>query len=114
MTAEAQSILIAEACGYSVQECLDGLIEWRNPNGGYLGRYPAGECPSVVPKYTTDLNAMRDAEQYASQNYTQFRWSKYRDAIELAMDEEGMAFLSTAAQRAEAFLRTLNLWRDDA
>lgn len=101
MTAEAQCILIAEACGYSVQECLNGLIEWRNPDGGYLGRYHCGFCPSVVPRYTTDLNAMHEAEKQLPDDL----FVKYANKIPPC---------ATAAQRAKAFLRTLNLWRDDA
>lgn len=108
MTQEAQCILIAEACGYSFQKCLNGLIEWRNPDGGYLGRFShPGFCPSVVPKYTTDLNAMHQAEKVL----TAEQWHEYDRLMPL---RDPQKIHATAAQRAEAFLRTLNLWRDDA
>lgn len=122
MTPESQCILIAEVCGYSLEECLDGLIEWHNPDGGYLGRYSAGECPSVVPKYTTDLSAMHEAEiSVFSDSGMQCDYSRSLIRVIKERSHLGKSFFSdfdlahaTAAQRAEAFLRTLNLWQDDA
>ena len=117
MTPEAQCILIAEACGYSVQECLDGLIEWRNPDGGFIGRYPAGQCPSVVPKYTTDLNAMHEAEKTLSPIQLSYYESELVEMCNLksaASMVSAYRWHATAVQRAKSFLLALSLWRDDA
>ena len=61
------------------------------PNGDY-------ECLD----YTSDLNAMHEAEKVLSNN----QWLDYVGAL-----NQNVA--ATAAQRAEAFLKTLNLWTDD-
>ena len=117
MTQDAKRIAIAEACGYSVQKCVDGLIEWRNPDGGFIGRYPAGQCPSVVPKYTTDLNAMHEAEKTLSPIQLSYYESELVEMCNLKSASSMVSayrWHATDAQRAEAFLRALNLWRDDA
>lgn len=115
MTPEAQRIKIAEACGWSVENC--------HVRGGknvlYKGVVRHSELfndalePTLMlmrpwlPDYLNDLNAMHEAEKilYATPNYTPYR-------SELA--KLGDIVHATAAQRAEAFLRTLGLWRDDA
>lgn len=101
MTHEEINIAIAKACGWEL-----------TPNEWW---YKAGEYLPFAPDYLNDLNAMHEAEKsldddldldYSEslESVTGTRWgannaydmSKYRSA--------------TASQRAEAFLRTLNLW----
>ena len=118
MTQEAQCIAIAQACGYSTHECPDGLIEWRWPSGSLIGRYPQGQCPSIVPNYTTDLNAMREAVMSLPDRNPYLRELQIVTA-DWKNDPEDEHWLdrmtnASAAQCAESFLRTLNLWRDDA
>lgn len=87
-----------------------------------------GNIKDIADKknYPEDLNAMHEAEsqaidphhieKYASELYmaverfwTADRWVKFgRLQINFALAH------STAAQRAEAFLRTLNLWKDES
>ena len=111
MTLEAQCIAIAQACGWTTHECQNGQVEWRNPDGGFVGRYQRGYCPSDVPYYTSDLNAMHDAEKVIGPiKGIEFCYH----LNEMGMSGEWEILTATAAQRAEAFLRTLNLWRDDA
>jgi hypothetical protein len=103
MKPELQRIRIAEACGFDKSH-------WLELGGGIvLG------TSACLPDYPNDLNAMHEAEKtldddldldYSEnlQIVTGAGWgannsydmSKYRSA--------------TAAQRAEAFLKTLNLW----
>lgn len=65
-----------------------------------------------APKYHADLNAMRDAECWIG-----FNRLDYDQALaEACRQPSGKGFghnptHATAAHRAEAFLRTLNLWK---
>ncbi len=96
MKLEDQRIAIAEACGK-------------------LG---------AVPDYPNDLNAMHGAEEF----FIKKRSHKYQFSAELYKVCAGINLASginspeavwnvshaTAAQRAEAFLRTLGLWKEAA
>ena len=106
MTPEQQRIAIAEACGYVKRPDSDWYLNGLN-------------CGSQgIPDYLNDLNAMRDAEQSL--------WWKHWDLRCVFIDhlarilnpvygyrmQDGIDLLdATAAQRAEAFLKTLNLWK---
>jgi hypothetical protein len=83
MTPEAQRIAIAEACG---------LTGWQEAR--------------ALPNYLNDLNAMHEAEKYLTNEAFEVYIGKLRKMF-IARDN---AHCATAAQRAEAFLRTLNLW----
>ena len=54
-----------------------------------------------LPDYTRDLNAMHEAESKLGENH----WWKYTWLLTEDMH-------TTAAQRAEALLRTLGLWTE--
>ena len=66
---------------------------------------------TATPDYLNDLNAMHEAEKMLrkpmkgsdTDTIIGDRMHKYAELI-------GYAFGATAAQRAEAFLRTLGLW----
>ena len=62
------------------------------------------------PDYLNDLNAMHEAEKVLTNEH----WETYAGHLaELHQPLASFRFLhATAAQRAEAFLRTLNLWVD--
>lgn len=107
MNSEAQRIAIAEACG------------WTNVHGGeadgglYLRGYEPdyrGGLAKAVPLYLTDLNAMHEAEKVLNTpvHMQKHAWNNYKALLEKTTD--GSSFHATAAQRAEAFLRTLNKW----
>ena len=53
----------------------------------------------LLTRFTTDLNAMHEAEKVL----TDHQWDDY-------ICQLGHAMGATAAQRAEAFLKTLKLW----
>lgn len=118
MTAEKQRIAIAEACGYSASKN-HGLI------GGFIGRAPDGSRAwnsagydrgnaiiKICPDYLNDLNAMHKAEKVLT--YSQV--SDYVTHLRRFTPDENWTgcwgLHATAAQRAEAFLRTLNKWED--
>lgn len=117
MTPEAQRVAIAKAAG------------WNPVDDGMTGRPPGmtdeeysktGNVP--IPDYLHDLNAMHDAENWISSTGSGYIdrlfVSNLRMAIgqnpDLACDKRQIFELlhTTAAQRAETLLRTLELWVD--
>jgi hypothetical protein len=101
MKPEAQRIAIAEACGWT--ESKDGW--WSHPtlpcNGG------ADPDP---PDYLGDLNAMHEAERTIRQDHD--KWGVY--LVQLSRTAPECRVFAAASQKAEAFLRTLNLWKEEA
>ncbi len=106
MNNEKQRIAIAEACGIVSKD------KW-----GPLYKTPHGivrDCPD----YLNDLNAMHEAEDgLFPQIYDRYvkeiakRLPPYDSNTARFADLAVMN--STAAQRAEAFLRTIGKWEDD-
>ncbi len=94
MNKEKQRIAIAEACGF---KCSEYSHE--------LGQLVA----EFTPDYLNDLNAMAEAEatlRFDDRNhYIDLLGETYHDSWEFCT--------ATAAQRAEAFLRTIDKWEDD-
>lgn len=104
MTQEQKRIKIAEACGWKRHYNTD--MQWR-----YDGDGPDDWIvEDDLPDYFNDLNAMHEAEKilkdHESEQYNDllgsFLWSGY--------PASRRNFHATAAQRAEAFGRTLGLW----
>ena len=114
MNINKQNIAIAELCGWSDIKCgpffqcygtapLDSLMDDR-------------QVGMNVPYYTSDLNAMHDAE--ATLQWIQT--DAYLDTLARIVDpihgyRMNLTFaiaVATAAQRAEAFLRTMGKWED--
>lgn len=102
MTTESQRIAIAEACGWSYEKnetyAPDGAFWWsKNPE---------------FPDYLNDLNAMHEAEK----TLNPIQAAEYaRMLTSTAWQSEQPVFAPMTAkadQRAEAFLRTLNLWKE--
>lgn len=117
MTPEKQRIAIAEACGWKPDDDGD-KTGW---GGSWIRQRLIGKKPTFsdgkvvsylieqpVPDYPTDLNAMHEAEKVLT--YAQHCF--YCDVLEMVVG--GPAYMqavrATAAQRAEAFLKTLDLW----
>lgn len=119
MKAEEQRIAIAEACGFTIKtDDLGYKFGAYRPDGTVISRTDGDrrwlELKSY-PDYLNDLNAMHEAEKTLKgmqcQNYQlwligcargeHFIHNKTPDCYE---------FHATAAQRAEAFLRTIGKW----
>lgn len=107
MTPEAQRIAIAEACGWTKCERTRSAMRiWVKDQRrfAYLEK---------LPDYLNDLNAMHEAEktidpdEYA--NYEQ----QLRNTYPVCMGGGFHLLNATASQRACAFLKTLNLWKDE-
>lgn len=104
MNKEKQRVAIAEACGWSCFE--PDTIQ-------YTARRSDGKW-DVVPNYPDDLNAMYEAEETLSEDdkkkyYNELYEFAPRRVFTTHEDNWTMIHL-TAPQRAEAFLKTLNLW----
>lgn len=129
MTPERQRIAIAEACGWTECRktgCLPSQIQGICPLGGCRSRPALSPFKNDnrqwywLPDYLKDLNAMHEAEA-CKLGATQRAW-----IVELSKathgDTSGRLCLhyadvaaiahATAAQRAEAFLRTIGKWEE--
>jgi hypothetical protein len=107
MKPEKQRLVIAEASGWTVSA--NGW--WSHPtlpdNGGAM---------PDAPDYIADLNAMHEAEKVLT-------YEQAEEFVEYLADQKNIAenpppwrfnvASATAAQRAEAFLKTIGKWEDD-
>jgi hypothetical protein len=102
MDQEAKRIAIAEACGWT-----------QNKHNSRYWTSPLGESTMVTPfpDYLNDLNAMHAAIMAQSDDS---RVSINHTLMEMLRPDEKLildrTINATAAQRAEAFGRTLGLW----
>ncbi len=105
MTEEQQRIAIAKACGYTEDERNTGKHGTKEKGWWMRGRFYVGD--NCLPQYLHDLNAMHEAEVVIIKSgYTAIR--TYEDLLQKQIAN---IIFATAAQRAEAFLRALNLWK---
>jgi hypothetical protein len=90
-----QEIAIAKICGWTHTKII------HNPDPSAYGRHPVHAAgltwDSPLPDYLNDLNAMHDAEM----RMPSFEFVRYAKMIPPC---------ATARYRAEALLKTLNLW----
>ena len=105
MDKQEQRIAIAKSCGYNPVESqfyeetgTEKLYGWLE-NKNYW---------KWVPDYLNDLNAMYEAEKVLGWG----QMGSYTTRLD-RMDDNSHGVHTTAAQRAEAFLKTLNLWDTD-
>ena len=106
MTPEKQRVAIAEACGWGLN------YDWERPGFGKWWE-KTGEQPrrsNDLPDYLNDLNAMHEAEKVLSDDPL----NRYIIILCLEVQPEPMLYHATAAQRAEAFLRTIGKWEESA
>ena len=110
MKPEQQIIAIAEACGWT--DCVfvesikltKGFPPLNNPPS--YGTYENGMAQ--LPNYCNDLNAMHEAEKVLFPKH-EAKWAEYMSIV--CGHSWRIIWTATAAQRAEAFLRTLDLWK---
>lgn len=108
MTPEQQRIAIAEVCGYRKFEIVDGIIY-----ANHRKLESNSTSKASIPDYLNDLNAMHEAE--GAQGWHDINSVKgqanYLCYCSWLKGITTRVVVATAAQRAEAFLRTLNLWK---
>lgn len=106
MNQEKQRIAIAEACGWTE------IADWGA--GGINGKHPTEPWVEIIPDYLNNLNAMHEAEKVMrdspKKKHTYLQWLGCEDAYTSTVFASVTA---TAAERAEAFLRTIGKWEDD-
>jgi hypothetical protein len=104
MSPEAQQIAIAEACGWKPHYSNNGF-----------GEHPvyAPQQMIRIPDYLNDLNAMHEAEKVLTRKQVSHYGELLSESANRTYDYPAsyLVATATAAQRAEAFLRTLNLWK---
>tara|TARA_R110000782_G_scaffold221011_1_gene308208 strand:+ start:192 stop:500 length:309 start_codon:yes stop_codon:yes gene_type:complete len=100
MNKEAQRIAIAKACGRKVR-----LVVY---NRGTVKSW-VSEGKEPIPDYLNNLNAMHKAEEVLMANLA--LWDHYSILLTIAGGYTN-GFRATAAQRAEAFLKTLDKWEE--
>jgi hypothetical protein len=137
MTPEAQRVAIAEACGWKhIRELGDPMknrwVCFTDCPNGYppesftsetmVGLHPSnceGARLSKLPDYLNDLNAMAEAEHRLE--YQADAWcgeegcgsapEAYMNHIQDIVGNDDWMFMgASAAQRAEAFLKTIDKW----
>lgn len=111
MRAEAQRIAIAEACGFTELQLKHRYGRETEPMV-LTGRHPRNAVsPTLVPDYLNSLDAMHEAEKVLTVDQRISFPGKLTRLLGVSSCE--FAYIhATAPQRAEAFLRTKNLWID--
>jgi hypothetical protein len=99
MSPEQQRIAIAEACGYERLTHFEAV--WRNRGSKIY-------TPMNLPNYPADLNAMHEAEKFIRNDHDVY--GLYLSHLNRTAPE--CRVHATAAQRAEAFLRTVGKWEE--
>lgn len=107
MTNEEMDRKIAEAVGWT-RIWDPAFRQWtqRSPDGCNVTCDPdpaSGWDASRIPRYSTDLNAMHEAEKVLTDHWDGFHFRNH-----LCNNIH-----ATAHQRAEAFLKTIGKWRDE-
>jgi hypothetical protein len=104
MNKELQRIAIAEACGYKD-------VTTRITEGTFkvITGFKNHNFDEEIPDYLNDLNAMHEAEKTLDDDLD-LDYSENLEIVAGARWGANNYRSATAAQRAEAFLRTLNLW----
>jgi hypothetical protein len=97
MNKEKQRIAIAKACGWT--KFTPDTIQ-------FVARRSDGKW-DLITDYLHDLNAMHEAENLVLRSAQQCR--DYADAL----DDGNGGHFATAAQRAEAFIRTIGKWEEE-
>jgi len=113
MTPDQQQRAIEKVCGWIIANPENDRADYRHwtpPNCVAKPNHMYGDRP---PDYLTDLNAMHEAEKVIPrQLYHVDYWQKCYGRFQQILSELTITpYSATASQRAEAFLRTLGLWK---
>jgi hypothetical protein len=122
MTPEETNSAIAEACGWTeIEQELERFGIHDLPNGELRGINRNGDS-DIIPNYYHDLNACHEMEKIFSPSYVisgeiQGRlWAGYINWLRILTKDRndlgGLTVHACAPQRCEAFLRTINKWKD--
>ncbi len=120
MSPEAQRVAIAEACGWkfechnteSASSAFICIVDPKN-RSVRLPYFENGMAMDLigVPDYLSDLNAMHEVEKVLNEDQQE----DYAMALKMIGKDSDFHYIHhAAAQRAEAFLKTLGLWVEEA
>jgi hypothetical protein len=104
MNEEKQRIAIAKACGW------EQFSPDKDPDCWYQPGWRLVVKTKDLPDYLNDLNAMHEAVKSVTIRSQQHYIAALRNICAVAGNWPEEA---TAAQRAEAFLKTIGKWEDD-
>lgn len=118
MSPEAQRIAVAETCGWCDISTQCPWEKCAHPVGQLFGKLNG--VSGYVPDYPNDLNAMHEAEKMLTGEQRIDYWNKVIAICDRDMGLPGKRWAATtffiihatAAQRCEAFLRTIGKWTD--
>ena len=111
MNNEKQRIAIAEACGWEFMDAGKFAgVDYKLVIPPHELSYTMTPDAAIrsTPNYLNDLNVMHQAEKVLTDD----DHKKYRSWLVVVC--YGQHWLATAAQRAEAFLRTIGKWEEEA
>jgi len=122
MKPEQQRIAIAKACGWTAEQDSNGYWRAAKQKDAAVELWLSERTVwSVgIPDYCNDLNAMHEAEKVKEMafNSDYAYWLAHIAVRDRGLEEDKLnvgdgfeiALTATAAQRAEAFSRTINQW----
>lgn len=126
MSDQEINIAIAQACGWT-NVAHNTVFSGRKIGRGIFGNSPFGGEYRLIPDYCGDLNAMHEAEELfelsAKFGAHDYAANLYHICVPRDMQHDDhficwvVAFYllnATARQRAEAFLRTIGKWKEEA
>lgn len=99
-----------------------GLWIWLRPDGSFFGmnydskeQLESGEIKEIAKRkdYPNDLNAMHEAEKILLSKQGLIPHELGVNLLTICQRDNNKAYYATAAQRAEAFLKTLGLWKEE-
>jgi len=117
MTPEQINATIAGACGWVVAFPPNEPPHPQTRKGGILLPYyvvhkTTGERLMYFPNYHGDLDAIHGAEKVLLRHGPRSEFLTYCNALVSICGSWSDALIATAAQRSEAFLKTLGLWEE--
>jgi len=118
MTHQEINEAIAEHLGWkspSSPEAKAAHVNWQTADKWWIDPDGHEQFAHNIPDYCNDLNAMHEAEKVIRNSWDSYFESlisvRWRDAQPDRHPADLSPAGATAEQRAEAFLRTLNLWK---
>ena len=121
MNEQEQRIAIAEACGWAIAHNCKNVDQPEAINvykPMIIDGSRMGQTIALLPDYCNDLNAMHEAEKAARVHLGQTYAKNLREVIDqdkrrnILRHETWVYYTATAAQRAEAFLKTIGKWEE--
>jgi len=118
MNPEQQRIAIAEACGHGKSIDIRAELQAHSEAESFAIYNDRRKPECIIPDYLNDLNAMHEAEEKLSlgavEDFSIYcSWLKKVVQAKEAIPYDCWITKATAAQRAEAFLKALNLWENN-